>query len=261
MAVSWVAPTLTGVSGAQTFAITGYTVTVTPGGETCTALTSPTTCTATGLTPNTAYSAVVQSYNNSGPGGTSAAGGSSDPSPYVLTVPTPPSTPTINSLTDGDGSIVVNFTDGAPNSSPITSNVVRAIAPDLSVAAACGSGQLVASPCTLSGLTDGTTYTVQVISTNAIGSSPAATATATPYTAPGQLQVAPTAAASTAPGTPSISLTWPVWGTPGAPSTGGSPVTSYKVLVWGTPYTFSAGSVCDAATCTATISTNIAYGA
>jgi hypothetical protein len=72
---------------------------------------------------------------------------------------------------------------------------------------------------------------------------------------PGQLQGSgPTVTASTTGATPSITVSWPAWGSAGAPAINGAAITGYKVLIWGTPYDFTpAQAGCDVATpCSAT---------
>src|SRR5258708_27825750 len=77
-----------------------------------------------------------------------------------------------------------------------------------------------ASPATITGLTNGTTYTFKVYATNAIGQGAVGTSNAvTPATVPG----APTAV-SAAPGNAQATVSWT------APSsTGGSAITSYTI--------------------------------
>ena len=65
--VSWAAPTSVGGS-----AITGYTVTASPGGAGCTT-TGATSCTVTGLTNGTAYTFTVTATNSSGTSSSSSA--------------------------------------------------------------------------------------------------------------------------------------------------------------------------------------------
>ena len=96
------------------------------------------------------------------PGGTSTAT-AADLFTYDATAP---DAPTITSATSTDGGIAVDWTDGADNGSSITSHTLRAY--DGATLAAtktdCSS-----APCTLSGLTNGTTYTVTATATNGVG--------------------------------------------------------------------------------------------
>jgi len=67
VAVFWTAPASTGGS-----VITGYTVTASPGGQTCTWTSGPLTCTVTGLTNGTPYTFTVTATNGQGTGPASA---------------------------------------------------------------------------------------------------------------------------------------------------------------------------------------------
>ena len=78
----WTPPIDTG-----TGAITGYTVTATPGGATVSVAANVTTATLTGLTSSTAYSLKVQAKNAAGTGAASAA--SAAIKPLITTVKAP----------------------------------------------------------------------------------------------------------------------------------------------------------------------------
>ncbi len=134
--------------------ITGYTVT-SSGGQTATGTASP--ITVTGLTNGTSYTFTVKATNAIGTGPASAT--SNAVIPNSVTVPGPP---TSVSATAGNASATVAFAPPASNGgSPITSYKVVS-----------SGGQAVtgtSSPITVTGLTNGTTYTFQVSAINAIG--------------------------------------------------------------------------------------------
>ncbi len=93
---------------------------------------------------------------------------------FTVTVPTVPGAPTIGTGTAGNTTAVIAFTPPASNGfSTITGYT-----------ASCGAGvdgTGIASPLTVTGLTNGTTYNCSVIATNAEGNSPASgTVTITP---------------------------------------------------------------------------------
>ena len=78
-----------------------------------------------------------------------------------------PLAPTIMSVTAGDGQVTVNFTGPADQGvSPVTSYTVKSTPDALTVSGA-------ASPLTVTGLTNGTTYTFTVTATNAQATGPA----------------------------------------------------------------------------------------
>jgi hypothetical protein len=85
--VSWSAPASNGGSP-----ITGYTVTSSPGGKTCTT-TGALTCEVSGLTNGTSYTFTVKATNSIGPGTTSAASNS------VTPTAAPPATSTYHPIT------------------------------------------------------------------------------------------------------------------------------------------------------------------
>jgi hypothetical protein len=206
-AVSWTAPASNGGS-----AITSYTVTSAPGALTCSSATSP--CTVSGLTNGTAYTFTVKATNVIGTGVASAASAPVTP----IAPATAPGAPTGVSASAGNASAVVSWTAPASDGgSAITSYTVTS-APG---ALTCSSAT---SPCTVSGLTNGTAYTFTVKATNVVGTGAASAASApvtpiAPATAPG----APTGASASA-GNASAVVSWT------APaSDGGSAITSYTV--------------------------------
>ncbi len=187
-------------------AITGYTVTSTPGSITGTGSASP--ITVTGLTNGTAYTFTVVATNANGNSLPSAASNSVTPSAV-------PGAPTIGTATKGNAQATVTFTAPASNGgSAITGYTVTQI-----LAVLPGTGT--ASPITVTGLTNGTAYTFTVIATNANGNSlpSAASNSVTPSTVPG----APTIGTATKGNAQaSVTFTAPV-------STGGSAITGYTV--------------------------------
>ena len=220
--VSWTAPAANGA------AITGYTVTSSPGSFTCTSAT--TSCTVTGLTNGTSYTFTVTATNAAG---TSAA---STPSAAITPI-TVPDAPIAISAVAGNGSATVWF--GAPGSnggSTITGYTVTANPGGFTCTATDPTDS-----CTITGLTNGTSYTFTVTATNSAGTSAASTPSAaiTPITIPD----APIAASAVA-GNGSATISF---GAPG--SNGGSAITGYTVTASdGT----GSGLGGDGNTCTAT---------
>ncbi|MBK7621525.1 MAG: fibronectin type III domain-containing protein [Kineosporiaceae bacterium] len=162
-AMSWTTPTWDG--GAT---VTGYTATASPGGQTCTATPPATTCTLTGLTNGTTYTVSVTATNSIGTG------------PAATTTVTPATTPgaptavTATPSTSVNGQASVTWTAPASNGgSAITGYTATATASGQSTVTCTAAS----SPCTLTGLIDGITYSVTVTATNALGTGTASTAT------------------------------------------------------------------------------------
>ena len=222
--VTWTAPASNGGS-----AISGYTVTPYIGGVAQTTQTfnsAATTETVTGLTNGTAYTFTVVAINAVGP---SAQSGYSN----SVTPVTVPGAPTIGTATGGNASAVVTWTDPSSNGgATITSYVVTPYIGGAAQTAQSFSSS--ATSGTVTGLTNGTTYTFTVAAINSAGESAqsAASNSVTPVTTPG----APTIGTATG-GNASATVTWT------APaSNGGATITSYVV----TPYT-SVGNVAQTA--------------
>jgi hypothetical protein len=159
MSVGWIA---------ATGSVSGYVVTLNPGGLTQNLGPSATSTTFSGLTLGATYSVSVVAMN--GAAASTALAGS-------LTLSTVPSPPATLSAVGGAGSITVNWT--APSGSVTgyqatlnPGNIVRNL----------GSSSL---STVFTGLAAGTTYTVAVVAINAQGSSSPANVTATTTAVPG----------------------------------------------------------------------------
>ena len=155
--LAWDAPS--GNASAITYSVTAS------GGNASACTGAATSCTVTGLTNGMAYTFTVRASN---------AAGYADAPPIQATPVAAPGAPQGVSATPGDGSARVAWTAPASDGgSAITGYVVTANG----AATAC-----TASPCTVSGLVNGTPYTFAVLAKNAVGNGPAAQDTATPAT-------------------------------------------------------------------------------
>jgi prepilin-type N-terminal cleavage/methylation domain-containing protein len=228
--VSWIAPASNGSP------ITGYTVTSSPGGYTCTT-SGATSCTVTGLTIGSSYTFTVTATNAAGTGPASA------PSTAVTLV-MPPSAPTsVTATSNANTQSVIAW--GAPASNGGSAITGFAVTSSPGSFTCTTTGTL---SCTVTGLTNGTSYTFTVTATNAAGTGPtsAPSASATPATVPG----APTGVTAIVASTTSAALSWtaPV-------SNGGSVITMYTVTSADATTPANGGQTCTTAgalTCTTT---------
>ncbi len=222
--VSWQALTSTGGSD-----LTGYTVIAQPGGRGCTTDTAL-TCTVTGLTNGTAYTFTVTATN--------AGGRTSAPSaPSAAVVPAgAPGAPVAVAVLPGDGTAAVSWDPPDTNGgSPLTGYTVTA-SPGT---ATCRTAE---TRCSLTGLTNGTSYAVVVAAETAAGSTAAVPVTVVPAGPPSAPTDVTAAAADRA-----ATVSWT------APDTGnGSPLTGYTV----TAEPGGASCTSTAASCTVTGLTN-----
>jgi uncharacterized protein (TIGR02145 family) len=164
--VAFVAPTNNGGS-----AITGYTVTSSPGGITATGPSSP--LTVTGLTNGTAYTFTVVATNVVGNSVPSAASTAVTP---AATVPGPPTSVV---ATAGNTSASVAFVAPTNNGGSAITGYTVTSSPGSRTATGASS------PLTVTGLTNGTAYTFTVVATNVVGNSvPSAASTAVTPAAP-----------------------------------------------------------------------------
>ena len=161
----------------------------------------------TGLTNGTAYTVYLRAVNSVGPG-TASASASGTPR-------TTPGAPTIGTITPGNGQLSVAFTAPASNGGSAITDYKWSV-DGTSYTTRAGT----ASPIVITGLSNGTAYTVRIRAVNAAGDGTVATAgaTATPSTTPGT----PTSVVIT-PGNAQLSVAFT------APaSNGGSAITDYE---------------------------------
>ena len=160
------------------------------------------------LTNGTAYTFTVTATNANGTGQPSAASNSVTPAG-------PPGAPTIGTVTAGNAQATVIFTPTPPASNGGSAILYYTVTSSPGNITATGAG----SPIIVTGLTNGTAYTLTLTATNALGTSPGVSSSVTPYTVPG----APAGASATAGNTQAtVTFTAPA-------STGGSAITLYTV--------------------------------
>lgn len=152
--VTWQAPASDGG-----FTITKYTVTASgDDAPTCTWTSGPLTCTVVGLVNGVSYTFRVTATNRSG------TGPSSNPSNAVTTTGAPPP-PTNVSATAGDQQATVSCSAPATNGGATITSYTATASPGGAHASAP------TCPITVTGLTDGTTYTFTVTATSGLGTS------------------------------------------------------------------------------------------
>ena len=207
------------------FPVTSYTVTAADstnpahGRETASGASSP--ITVTGLTNGDSYTLTVTATNAGGTGPPSSPSNAVVP----VTVPGPPVIGTATASFEG-ASASVTFSPPASNGgSPVTSYTVTA-ADSTNPAHGRETVSGASGPITVSGLTNGDSYTFTVTATNAVGTGPASPPSnaVVPATIPGA-PVIGTATITQASLVDTVSVTF----SPPA-SDGGLPITSYTVM-------------------------------
>lgn len=202
----WTAPTSSGDTSISTYVVQ-YATSPYSSWTTASCTGTATSCIVTGLTNATNYEFEAAAVNSVGQGSFSL--------PSSPVTPTgPPSAPTITSITPSDGSLSVAFT--AATSSLSILGYQYSIDGGLTWT----SGGVTASPLVIAGLTNGTTYSVEL---EAISSAGPGTASGPMTGTPSALPGAPTITSIT-PGSDGTSLA--VAFVPGY--TGGSAITGYQ---------------------------------
>lgn len=205
--------------------------------QTCMGQPTDTSCTITGLANGTGYNVSVEATN---------ADGNSPPSSTIVATPgIAPGVPQNVSATAGNASIAVLWS--APSSdgdTPITGYTATATAGSSSVTCHGGAS---ASGCSITGLTNGTAYSVTVVATNQAGNSSAVgIGSFTPLADPD----APTLVSATG-GNGQIVVVW----TAGA-SNGGEALTSFTAAAKLNATSTTCGGTGSSTTCTITGLTN-----
>jgi hypothetical protein len=247
--VTWTAPATDGGSPITGYVIRTYAGTATtPAATTVTAAADATSAVVTGLTNGTAYRFDVAAVNAVGTGAASAP--SAAVTPLVSLAPVP-----VNVVAQaGNASVAVTW--GAPTQlSGITGYRVRAFVGTgntLARSTTVAAGQLAAS---LTGLTNGTGYTVDVAAVygTAVGPVSARSALVTPVLT-AQSDTAPTIVGVT-PGNASVTLTWQ----PPTVSAAGTP-TGYRIRALLGTSTVVYRTVTVAGTATSATVTNLLNG-
>ncbi|WP_100497625.1 S8 family serine peptidase [Geodermatophilus chilensis] len=212
LTAAWGAPAGDGGS-----AVTGYVLRVLQGTTVARTVTLPATArstTVTGLVNGTGYAVTVAARNLIGTGAASV--------PSAVVAPrSVPGAPRFGTVTPGDGTIVVRWAAPPANGSPITGYTLTVATGTTTVRTLTPAASATSE--TLTGLTNGTVYSLRLTATNALGTSPSS---AVLQVAPRTLPGVPVLDGVT-PGAASVAVRWT------APtSTGGAVLSGYVVNVY-----------------------------
>ena len=209
-ALSWSAPSSTG-GAAITDYVVQYKLSSASTWSTFTdGVSTATTATVTGLTNSSAYSFQIAAVNSAGTGTYSST---ATATPHT----TAPDAPTAVTATPGSAQLGLSWSAPAnTGGAAISDYQVQFKLTSASTWTTFTDGVSTATAATVTGLTNGTSYDVQIAAINSLGTGGFSTSvTSVPRTVPG----APTALAAT-PGNGQLALSWTAPG-----STGGSAVT------------------------------------
>ena len=180
--ISWNAPSNSGGKP-----VTGYTVTLTPGPRTCKPTAPTTTCTISGLQDGTKYTISVIATN--------AVGSDSDVTTLQATPYSAPDAATAGVVTSGfaagSQTLVVSWTAASSGNGMDIERYVVSAKLGLVLAGTCTAMGATARTCTITGLANGTDYSIAVVTYNNYVSDIGSSATLSiagafhPYTVPG----------------------------------------------------------------------------
>ena len=218
--VSWTAPSDNGGSGLTKYTVTPYIGSNAQTPITVTGNPPATSTTVTGLTNGTTYTFKVSATNATATGTDSSASNAVTPNG-------PPTAPTGVTATAGNGSAQVSWTAPSNNGgSGLTKYTVTPYIGSNAQTPVTVTGNPPATSTTVTGLTNGTTYTFKVSATTALGTGPDSSASNAVVPSAPSVPGAPTGVTASA-GNASATVTW------AAPiDSGGSGLTTYTV----TPY-------------------------
>jgi outer membrane protein OmpA-like peptidoglycan-associated protein len=225
--VSWNVPSSTGGAPILSYSASAYGAPT--GGSAVASCTSATlSCTISGLANDTTYYFDVSATNAAGTGPTA--------SPRVSTEPVAlPGAPTISALGAGNSYLSVPFTAGSSDAN----NPITGYQYSTDGGVTWQNAPSSASPITISGLSDGTSYTVELRATSASGAGAGSNSeVGTPYAAPDATANATTSYVA---GSGTVTVSWL------APNNNGAAIVSYTV----TAFTAPVGGT-QKATCTTT---------
>jgi len=194
-----------------------YTVTASPGGASCTVISPATSCSISPLTNGTSYTFSATATNSTG---TSPATNSSAVTPAGI-----PLAPTGLSAVRGNQQATISLTplpNSATGGKAITSYTISAYDSSGNAVGTPCSVIPAATNCTVTGLTNGSSYTFKATATNGVFTSAISTASApvVPATVPNPPTVV--SATTTSPNSATVSFVSPV-------NNGGDPITSYTI--------------------------------
>ncbi len=167
VSLSWSAPS--SGSAPTSYVITPYIGSTAQSTTTVTGTPPATSATVSGLTSGTAYTFTVQAVNGAGSGPVSAPSSPVTPQP-----PLPPAAPTAVTAVPATAQALVSWTAPASNGSPITGYTVTPYIGSAAQTPVQAGGS--ATSATVTGLTNGTSYTFKVAATNAGGTGSASSA-------------------------------------------------------------------------------------
>jgi Fibronectin type III domain len=220
--VSWTAPASNGGS-----AITSYTVTSVPGGETAAASGTATSATVTGLTNGTAYRFYVTATNAAGK--SAPSGSSALITPAAAAVP---AAPVITGVLARASAVELAWSVPDTGASGLTGYVITAYSGGSKVTTATEAAS--ATDATVTGLTNGTQYVFTIMATDGTGSSPASPPSPAIAPQPASVPMGPPNVQAF-PQAGQIQVSW------SAAPDGGSAITGYTVTV--TPGTHTVTTV------------------